>query len=215
MTEKIIDQHYFEAFCKRVHNPDTPTWIKLNRKSESRCGSIGLLVPRGYEGVPRSDWAPIGEPGPGRNRYSNGHWDRWTYDSNFVFLFEGLDYKHIDMGNFHTIVHKSWRTREFPIHLIGYTGPAVRVNVKPPEVDKTPKEVHDKFGVAAKVGDFMVFARYKGIEFGTITRITHTGLIHFRTTLGGTESRLDGDNREFAIMDKDFREQMMLRKLTQ
>jgi hypothetical protein len=72
----------------------------------------------------------------------------------------------------------------------------------------------DKFGVTAAVGDFISFIHRGDLCFGTITKLgtAEAKWLYFRD-IDGHESYFIAYPSTFAVVDKDFRTRMMIRKL--
>lgn len=179
-------------------NDGKDIWVKFNNPQETRCGTIGLVR---HNKLTPLQAAKIAEQRKFNKIWYNGYADCEAHgNGGIVVEFPGLPNKPMTVGR-----QYKW---EFLEILKNYSGPAVRAST---EVKARPlAEFTDKFGVKAQVGDFITFIGHERLQFGTITKFTTSQL--FYRTLDKSESYFV--TAEFAIIDKDFRKRMMLKKLS-
>lgn len=189
---------YSEIIYKLFKGDDV--WIEFNNPKEARRGSIGRVRPNPIVGQRRIDI----EKELAYTSYSFYSAKLWEMYPCLVVEFPGCNAKDI-------ILPQSYDFRKIKV-LHGYQGKAVRMNT--PVQRAKPGVFFDKFKNKASIGDFIAFVHKGELKFGTITLLgsEESKWLHFRD-VDGVESYFVAYPNMFAIIDKDFRTRMMLRKL--
>jgi hypothetical protein len=187
-------RHYeeFKEMADRIVNGDT-VWVKFIKQKESRCGSIGRIV------------TPI-ISNKVRNRYHGSGNPIWYELEHFEIEFPGT-------GKSSIKIPVSWHNCENTIEWIRlYSGSAVRVNTPREKLEVIP-EAFDRFGTPVAIGEFVTYVRTGEMGFGVIRRMTPAGSI-FIDELDSGQRFMLADHSRIVVIQKDFRERMMLRKLS-
>jgi len=173
----------WDKFLKAVF-ADKDVWVEFINPRHNRCGSIGVV--RGATHHRPSSWTKQRE-----------------LISVITVEFPGTDKPNI------TITANRWEVGKHIQMLEGYTGGAIRKNEKPKK--QPPKAVKDMHDVPIEVGSFCVFNSGNRLVFGSVSSISPTGIVYLNRVNGTPTKILKLSN--LAVINEDFRDMMMIRKL--